>query len=101
MVSRITGLVRDIVVGYLFGAGTFFVAYRLRVLLRHLAAEGAASAAFIPVFTGYLNSGPREEADRVARVLFTMMALQLAAITVLAIMFAGPITTLFAPSFAA
>lgn len=105
VVSRITGLVRDIVVGYLFGAGTgadaFFVAYRIPNLLRRLVAEGAATAAFIPVFTGYLNSGPRAEADRVARVLFTMMALVLAAITVLGIVFAGPITALFAPGFAA
>src|SRR5262249_12702248 len=45
--------------------------------------------------------GSRAEADRVARVLFTMMALVLAAITVLGVVFAGPITALFAPGFAA
>src|SRR5262245_13421034 len=105
VVSRVTGLVRDIVVGYLFGAGTgadaFFVAYRIPNLLRRLVAEGAATAAFIPVFTGYLTDGPRSEADRVARVLFTMMAVVLAALTVLGIVFAGPITELFAPGFAA
>jgi len=104
IVSRITGLVRDIVVGYLFGAGTsadaFFVAYRIPNLLRRLVAEGAATAAFIPVFAGYLSSGPRTEADRVARVLFTMMAFVLALITLLGIAFAGPITTVFAPGFA-
>lgn len=105
VVSRVTGLMRDIVVGYLFGAGTaadaFFVAYRIPNLLRRLVAEGAATAAFIPVFTGYLTSGPRAEADRVARVLFTMMAVVLAAITVLGILFAAPITELFAPGFSA
>lgn len=105
VVSRITGLLRDIVTGYLFGAGTaadaFFVAYRIPNLLRRLVAEGAATAAFIPVFTGYLTSGSRADADRVARVLFTMMALVLAAITVVGIVFAGPITALFAPGFAA
>jgi putative peptidoglycan lipid II flippase len=105
VVSRVTGLLRDIVTGYLFGAGTaadaFFVAYRIPNLLRRLVAEGAATAAFIPVFTGYLTSGPRSEANRVARVLFTMMALVLAAVTVLGVVFAAPITTLFAPGFAA
>ncbi|MCC6767213.1 MAG: murein biosynthesis integral membrane protein MurJ [Deltaproteobacteria bacterium] len=105
VVSRVTGLVRDIVVGYLFGAGmgadAFFVAYRIPNLLRRLVAEGAATAAFIPVFTGYLAHGPRAEADRVARVLFTMMALVLGVVTVLGIVFAGPITALFAPGFAA
>lgn len=105
IISRITGLIRDIVVGYLFGAGTsadaFFVAYRIPNLLRRLVAEGAATAAFIPVFTGYLASGPRAEAERVARVLFTMMALVLGVTTILGIVFSGPITTLFAPGFAA
>ena len=105
VVSRVTGLVRDIVVGYLFGAGTgadaFFVAYRIPNLLRRLVAEGAATAAFIPVFTGYLTRGPRAEADRVARVLLTVMALVLAAVTLLGIVFAGPVTALFAPGFAA
>ncbi len=104
VISRVTGLVRDIVVGYLFGAGTgadaFFVAYRIPNLLRRLVAEGAATAAIIPVFTRYVTVGPRAEADRVARVIFTMMALVLAAITLLGIVFAGPITTLFAPGFA-
>ncbi len=105
VVSRVTGLLRDIVVGYLFGAGTaadaFFVAYRIPNLLRRLVAEGAATAAFIPVFTGYLSGGPRSEADRVARLLFTMMAVVLSTLTVLGIVFAGPITELFAPGFAA
>lgn len=105
VVSRITGLVRDIVVGYLFGAGTsadaFFVAYRIPNLLRRLVAEGAATAAFIPVLTGYLTSGPRSETDRVARVLFAMMALALMMITVVGIVFAAPIAALFAPGFVA
>ncbi len=105
VISRVTGLVRDVVVGYLFGAGmgadAFFVAYRIPNLLRRLVAEGAATAAFIPVFTGYLERGPRAEAERVARVLFTMMALLLATITVLGVLFAAPITALFAPGFAA
>ncbi len=105
VVSRVTGLVRDVVVGYLFGAGTgadaFFVAYRIPNLLRRLVAEGAATAAFIPVFTGYLTHDTRAEAERVARVLFTMMALVLGIITVVGIALAGPITALFAPGFAA
>lgn len=105
VVSRVTGLVRDIVVGYLFGAGTgadaFFVAYRIPNLLRRLVAEGAATAAFIPVFTGYLTNDTRAEANRVARILFTVMALILGVITVLGIAFAGPVTELFAPGFAA
>jgi putative peptidoglycan lipid II flippase len=104
VVSRVTGLLRDAVVGYLFGAGTaadaFFVAFRIPNLLRRLVGEGAASAAFIPIFTDYLTTRPRREADHVARVLFTIMAVALAAITIAGVLLAAPITRLFAPGFA-
>src|SRR5207244_2871752 len=74
---------------------------RIPNLLRRLVAEGAATAAFIPIFTGYLTNRGRAEADEVARVLFTVMAVVLTAITVVGILLAGTITTLFAPGFAA
>ncbi len=105
VVSRVTGLARDVVVGYLFGAGTgadaFFVAYRIPNLFRRFVAEGAATAAFIPIYTGYLTTGPRAEADRAARVLATMMALVLLLLSVGGVLLAGPVATLFAPGFAA
>jgi putative peptidoglycan lipid II flippase len=104
-VSRVTGLARDAVVGALFGAGpaadAFFVAYRLPNLLRRLVGEGAASAAFIPVLTDYLGRRGRAEADHVARVLFTVMATVLAALALIGVLLARPLTTLFAPGFTA
>jgi putative peptidoglycan lipid II flippase len=104
VLSRVTGLARDVVVGYLFGAGAgadaFFVAYRIPNLFRRFVAEGAATAAFIPIFTGYLTVGPRSEADRAARVLGTTMGVVLAAIAILGFAFASPIAALFAPGFA-
>jgi putative peptidoglycan lipid II flippase len=105
VVSRITGLARDVVVGYLFGAGTaadaFFVAYRIPNLFRRFVAEGAATAAFIPIFTGYLTAGPRAEANRVARVLATTMGAVLAVLAIGGVVLAGPIAALFAPGFGA
>jgi len=105
VVSRVTGLLRDAVVGYLFGAGTaadaFFVAYRIPNLLRRLVAEGAASAAFIPILTGYLATRTRAEADEAARVLFTIMAVVLAVITLVGVLMAGTIAAFVAPGFAA
>lgn len=105
VLSRVTGLVRDVVVGSLFGAGmaadAFFVAYRIPNLLRRLVAEGATTAAFIPIFTGYLERESRAEAERVARILGTVMAIVLAVITVAGMLLAKPITELFAPGFAA
>jgi putative peptidoglycan lipid II flippase len=105
VLSRVTGLARDMVVGYLFGAGAgadaFFVAYRIPNLFRRFVAEGAATAAFIPIFTGYLTTGTRAEADRAARVLGTTMGVVLAGLALLGVVFATPLTSWFAPGFEA
>ena len=63
-VSRLTGLVRESVLGWLFGAGATFdayiVGYRVANLARDLFAEGALSSAFVPTSTCYLdNENPR------------------------------------------
>jgi putative peptidoglycan lipid II flippase len=105
LLSRLSGLLRDIVVGYLFGAmgaaDAFFVAFRIPNLLRRLTAEGALTAGFIPVFTDYLTNRGREEAMRIARVVFTFAGLFLAGLTLAGILFAAPLTELFAPGFKA
>jgi putative peptidoglycan lipid II flippase len=105
LLSRITGLLRDIVLGYLFGArgaaDAFFVAFRIPNLLRRLTAEGALAAGFVPVFTESLARDGRAEAARVARIAFTFTALAVGIITALGVVFAGPLAQLFAPGFAA
>jgi len=77
--SRIFGLVRDVVVARFFGAGmaadAFFVAFRIPNLLRRLFAEGALTIAFIPVFTEYLTRKSREEAFQMARAALTLLSL--------------------------
>ncbi|MHC4831254.1 MAG: lipid II flippase MurJ, partial [Planctomycetota bacterium] len=54
MVSRLLGLVRELVFAALLGAGmhadAFLIAFRIPNLLRDLFAEGALSAAFVPTF---------------------------------------------------
>ena len=68
LVSRITGLIRDILIAASFGAGpltdAFWVAFRIPNLLRRLFAEGAFSQAFVPVL-GQARSTRSEEAVRV------------------------------------
>jgi putative peptidoglycan lipid II flippase len=53
LASRITGLVRQLIIAAMFGAGpmtdAFMVAFRIPNLLRRLFAEGAFSQAFVPV----------------------------------------------------
>jgi putative peptidoglycan lipid II flippase len=103
--SRVTGLLRDAIVGYLFGSGmaadAFFVAFRIPNLLRRFVAEGAMSVAFIPVFTDYLTNRTREEAVQVARVLATTMTVLLASLTALGILLAPISVWVFAPGFSA
>ena len=92
LLSRILGLVRDMVIATLFGSGmaadAFFVALRIPNLLRRLFAEGTLTIAFIPVFTEYLTLKSREDAFDLARVVFTILSLILVVITVLGILFA-------------
>src|SRR6266481_1449867 len=66
--SRITGLIREIAMARLFGAGqvydAFLLGFRIPNLTRDLFAEGALSSAFVPVFTRYLaTKGKREAAE--------------------------------------
>ena len=76
-VSRILGLLRDIVIAAFVGASAnadaFFVAFKIPNFLRRLFAEGAFSQAFVPVLADYRSRGPhaavRALIDRVAGVL--------------------------------
>ncbi|MDH5171782.1 MAG: murein biosynthesis integral membrane protein MurJ, partial [Gammaproteobacteria bacterium] len=57
MLSRVLGLVRDVVIAAFVGASAnadaFFVAFRIPNFLRRLFAEGAFSQAFVPVLADY------------------------------------------------
>lgn len=58
MISRVLGLARDILMAAILGAGwiadCFFIAFKLPNFFRRLFAEGAFSAAFVPLFSGRL-----------------------------------------------
>jgi putative peptidoglycan lipid II flippase len=77
LVSRVLGLVRDVVVANLMGAGAsadvFFFANRIPNFLRRLFAEGAFSQAFVPVLTEYQQQQDVDEVrDLIARVSGTL-----------------------------
>ena len=65
LVSRVMGLVRDVVVANLMGAGSgadvFILANKIPNFLRRLFAEGAFAQAFVPVFTEYQQKNTDEE----------------------------------------
>ncbi len=77
MMSRVTGLVRELLVARAFGASAytdaFFVAFRIPNLLRRLFAEGAFSQAFVPILAEYKNKkgdeATKDLVDHVATLL--------------------------------
>lgn len=103
LLSRIAGMVRDMVVANFFGAGmvadAFYVAFSIPNMLRRLVGEGSLTVAFVPVFTEYLHSHSREEAMRLARIAFTFLTLVLLGLTLLGVMFSRYLVWLLAPGF--
>lgn len=105
LLSRLLGLVRDIVFARLFGAGflmdAFFVAFKIPNIFRRWSAEGAFSQAFVPVFADYdHHRDPAEVRELIDRVSGTLGALLLA-FTVAGILAAPVLILVFAPGFAA
>ncbi len=86
-VSRVVGLIREMVATYYFGArgpiNSFTVAFQLPNLVRALVADAALSSAFVPVFSELLEKGERKRAWRVASSLFWLMLLGLGGLTAL------------------
>ncbi|MFN2343235.1 MAG: murein biosynthesis integral membrane protein MurJ [Desulfonatronovibrio sp.] len=105
LISRILGFARDLIIAFALGAGpvadAFFVAFRLPNLLRRLFAEGSLTMAFVPVFTKIKNNEGKNEAFALARSVQVWLLIIVGAITILAIIFARPLTALIAPGFKA
>ena len=103
MVSRVLGLMREMVFAAIFGDGpqadAFFVAFRIPNFLRRLFAEGAFAQAFVPVLSEYRKTRPVAEVrlliDHVAGSLGAMLLL----VTVLGMLGAPLIAALFAPGY--
>ena len=86
MLSRVLGLVREMLQSRLIGAGVeqaaFSLAFAIPNMARKLFGEGALTAAFVPVFKGEVESDSLERASRLARAVLTMVLLMLVAIVV-------------------
>ncbi len=103
MASRVLGLVRDLITAALLGAGpvadAFFVAFRLPNLFRRMFAEGAFSAAFVPLFARALEQDGRETARRFAGEAMAVLVTGLVALTILAEIFMPALVAALAPGF--
>ncbi len=91
-ISRVLGLVREMVSAYFFGVSglinAFTVAIQIPNLVRALVADAALSGAFVPVFSELLEKGERKRAWRVASTLFWLTLLVLGAVTAVFILLA-------------
>lgn len=103
MLSRVLGLLRDIILAGFIGANAnadaFFIAFKVPQFLRRLFAEGAFSQAFVPVLSEYQSmrsfADVKALVDRVAGVL----GVSLITVTGVAVIGAPVLTALFAPGF--
>ncbi len=102
LTSRVLGLAREILVAAFFGAtkamDAFNIAYTLSNLARQLLAEGALSAAFVPVFSQALTKS-RQKALELARGTMTVLIFASCIVVALGVFAAPALVKLMAPGF--
>ncbi len=104
MLSRLTGLAREMVMARFFGAGqaydAFLLGFRIPNLTRDLFAEGALSSAFVPTFTRVLEKRGRREAAALSDLVATALMVIVGSVCLLGIVFSPQLVELLAPGFA-
>jgi len=104
LLSRILGLVREMLIARQFGSSgmvsAYYAAFNLPDLLFFLLSSGALSSAFIPEFTKRFETGKEKEAWQVYSIIFCFMGMVLTAAVVLFWVFARPLVSVLAvPGF--
>lgn len=105
MLSRITGFARDMMIANFLGAGVvadaFFVAFKFPNLFRRLFAEGAFSAAFVPLYAGLFETEGKDEARKFAEQAMAVLTWSLIALVALFEIVMPWAMFVFAPGFQA
>jgi putative peptidoglycan lipid II flippase len=103
LLSRLAGLVRERVFAQYFGtslyADVFRAGLRMPNALQNLLGEGTLSASFIPVYAELLEKGRKEEAGRMAGAVFSLLLAVAGALTLIGVVLAPVIVSVFAPGF--
>lgn len=103
LVSRITGLAREIVYAQMFGASAlmdaFLVAFKIPNFLRRLFAEGAFSQGFVPVISEYRHKHSAAASRELVSGVAGTFGAVLFAITVIGVVASPVIVLIFAPGF--
>ena len=103
LISRILGLLRDVVLMAKFGASpamdAFFVAFRLPNMLRRLFAEGAFAQAFVPILARMREVEGDGQARQLVGKVATLMAVVLLFVSVLGVMLSPYLVYLIASGY--
>ena len=104
LLSRVVGVVRLRVFSHYFGlqsvaADAFNAAFRIPNILQNLFGEGVLSASFIPVYASLLARADKEEADRVAGAIASLLVLTMSLFVLLGVLATPLLITLIAPGF--
>lgn len=103
MISRIFGLIRDMVIANYFGASAgadaFFLAFRIPNFFRRLFGEGAFSQAFVPVLSEYKTRRSHQEVKQLVDRVSGTLGINLLAVTLLGVVGAPLVISLFAVGF--
>ena len=101
--SRILGFVRDVVFAHYFGDSAafdaFLVAFKIPNFMRRLFAEGAFSQAFVPVLSEYREQHSHQDVRNFINDMAGSLGAALLLVTVVAVLFAPVIISIFAPGF--
>jgi len=105
LISRVFGFMRDMVTAYYFGAGALFdafaMAFKIPNFMRRLFAEGSFSQAFVPVLAEHQKKNTEEETKQFINAVAGSLSVALLIVTVIGIVFAPLLVSLFAPGFLA
>lgn len=103
LISRVLGLVRDVVFARYFGAtivmDAFIVANRIPNMLRRFFAEGAFSQGFVPVMAQYREKNDHGQARQLVDAVAGTLGLGLFVITLIGVVAAPLLVLVVAPGF--
>lgn len=103
LLSKIGGLVREMVIARFFGVGphadVFRNAMRAPNVLQNMLGEQTLSAAFIPFYSRMLAEGRREEAGRFAGAIFGLLVATVSALVLACVLLAPAIVSVLAAGF--
>lgn len=103
LVSRVFGMVREVMISHIFGANNttdaFFIAFTIPNVLRQFFGEGAFSVAFVPVYVSTKEQEGEESARIFFRHAFGFLVVALGLVTILGMINARAMVQLFAYGF--